>query len=236
MTWDFTIAGTSVKTLATIASYDGILSQGAYRGADLVVPTKRGQTFNPKPLDAYSYPVPLTLLGTSQGQLQDNLDALKALCVCEFGAKTFGRTIPRSAGDLTSSHTGTGSLEVAMVNGLVTGRVNLTITNLDGCWYGASASPTIPATITVAGTARTNRMTLVLPAAGTLTNTTLGVSVTVTAGMTLTVQDRTTTGALSAITHAGDPLGNWFTLAPGSNVITWSGSGTPTITYYPAYL
>lgn len=235
MTWDFTIAGTSVKTLASIVSYDGILSSGPFRGSDLVVPSRRGQTFAPKPVDAYPYPVPLMLLGASQGALQDNLDSLKALCATSYAAKTFGRTVPHGSGDVTTSHTGTASLEVAMVNGLITGRVSLTVSNLDGCWYGTAVAPTIPATITVAGTARTNRMTLVLPGAGTLTNTTLGVSVAVTAGATLTVESKTTTGTLSQITASGDPFGAWFTLAPGSNTITWSGAGTPTISYSPAY-
>ena len=236
MTWDFTIAGTSVKTLATISSVDGILSSAPFRGGDLVLPAHRGQTFAPKVYDAYSYSVNLTLLGATQAALQDNLASLRKLCATGYASKTFGRTIPTGAGDVTASHVGTAVLtEAAMVNGLVTGRVVLNVTNLDGCWYGASASPTIPATITVPGIHRTHRIALVLPGAGTLTNTTLGVSVAVTASATLTVDTKSTTGALSAVTAAGDPFGNWFTLAPGSNVITWSGGGTPTITYYPAY-
>lgn len=235
MTWDFTIADTSVKTLATIASFDGILSDSPTRGDNLVIPERRGQSFLPKPYDAYPYPVPLTLLGTSQAQLQDNLDALKALCASAYAAKTFARTTPHASGDVTASHSGTASLEVAMADGLLTGRIGLTVVNLDGCWYGASVSPTIPATITVPGTKRTHRITLVLPGAGTLTNTTLGVSVTVTAAATLTVDTETSTGSVLDVVAAGDPLDAWFTLAPGSNVITWSGAGTPTLTYSPAY-
>lgn len=235
MTWDFTIAGTSVKTLATVASYDGVLADSPTRGDNLAVPEVRGQSFLPKPYDAYAYPVPLVLFGTSQAQLQDNLDTLKALCATAYAAKTFGRTTPHVSGDVTASHSGTASLDVAMVNGLVTGRVNLMIENLDGCWYGASVTPAIPATITVAGTKRTHKMTIGLPGAGTLTNTTLGVSVTVTAAATLTVHTETSTASVLDVVTAGDPLGAWFTLAPGSNVITWSGSGTPTLTYYPAY-
>jgi len=125
-----------------------------------------------------------------------------------------------------------------MDNGLLNGIVGLEVTNLDGCWYGPAATPTIPATITVAGTDPTNKITLVLPGAGTLTNTTLGVSLTksTSGSNTIDVQAKTTTGTLAGLSAAGDPLGAWFALAPGSNVITWSGSGTPTISYQPAYL
>ena len=236
MTWDFTAGGTSVKTLADIASWDGILSDSPFRGDDLAVPEVRGQSFLAKPYDAYDYPVPLVLRGTSQAALQDNLDTLRKLVASGYAAVTFTRTKPSGGGDVTTSHSGTGSVnDVAMVNGLITGRVVMTVKNLDGCWYGASVTPTIPATITVAGTKRTHKMTLGLPGAGTLTNTTLGVSVTVTATATLTVHTETSTASVLDVVTAGDPLGAWFTLAPGSNVITWSGSGTPTLTYYPAY-
>lgn len=116
------------------------------------------------------------------------------------------------------------------------GRMVLNFVLLDGLWHGAALAPAIPATITVPGTAVTQRITLVLPGAGTLTNTTTGVSVTVTAGATLDVEDRTTSGLLSDVVAAGDPLGAWFTLQPGANTITWSGAGTPTISYSPAFL
>lgn len=238
MTWDALVAGTSVKTYAHIASWDGLLMAAPFRGADLVVPSRRGQTFTAKEYDAYTFSVPLVLNGATQAATQDNLDALRSLCDTSHAAKTLTRTKPTAAGDLSTTCSATLSLsEPAMVNGLLTGRVVLTVTNLDGCWYGAAAAPTIPATLTVAGTARTNKMTLVLPGAGTLTNSTLGVSLALTGSgsRTLDVRAKTTTGTLAQITASGDAFGNWFTLAPGSNVITWSGAGTPTISYQPAF-
>ncbi len=237
MSFDALVAGTSLKTYASIVSYDGLFAGAPLRGTDLVVPTRRGETATAKVRDAYTFSVPLILLGTSQGAFQDNLDALRALCDTGYAAKTITRTKPAVAGDVTTTCTAMCNLtEAAMVNGLITGRCVLDVRNLDGCWYGTAVAPTIPATITVAGTARTHRMTLVLPGPGTLTNFTLGVAVAVTGAHTLTVETKATTGSLANVSASGDPFGNWFALAPGSNAITWSGSGTPTISYQPAYL
>jgi len=242
MTWDLKAtrpggSAVSVKDYAHIVSYDGVFKPAPYRGGNIVVPSRRGNTFASKEYDAYDFSVPLVLAGSTQAAAQDNIDSLRALVESSAAAITLTRIKPHASGDVTTTCSAHCSLsDVAMVNGLVNGRLLLDVTNLDGCWYGAAVAPTIPATITVAGTARTNRITLVLPGAGTLTNTTLGVSVAVTAAATLAVQSRTTTGTLAAITAAGDPFGNWFALAPGSNAITWSAGGTPTISYQPAYL
>jgi hypothetical protein len=233
---DLLVAGTSLKTYATIASFDGVFSGAPTRGQDLPVPLRRGAVGTAKVRDSYTFSVPMTILGTSEGNFHDNLDALRALCDTSYGVKTITRTKPSGAGDLTTTCSATCQLIDASMFDSSNGRVVLDVTNLDGCWYGSAATPTIPATITVAGTTRTHRMTLVLPGAGTLTNTTLGVSVTVTASATLTVETQSTTGTLADVVAAGDPFGNWFALAPGSNVITWSGAGTPTISYNPAYL
>lgn len=226
----------SLKDYAQIVSYDEIWQSPPLRGEDFLTPSKRGRDYASLEYDAYTFNVPLMLLGTSQSDLQEKVVSLRALVESSRSSVVFSRRLPRTSGDLTTSCRARCRLDVAGINGLVTGRAVLEVMNLDGCWYDAALTPTIPATITVPGTAPTNRITLVLPGAGTLSNTTLGVSVAVTAGQTLTVQTKTTTGTLSTITASGDPFGNWFALAPGSNVITWSGSGTPTISYAPAYL
>lgn len=227
----------SLKDYAYIASYDGLWTPPPYRGEDFTAPVKRGRSFAAQEFDAYTFEILLELLGTSQADYQDKLASLRALSESSRAAVTFTRVHPVTGGDTTQTCTARCRLsEPGSRNGLLNGRVAMEVTNLDGCWYGASVAPTIPATITVGGTAATNRMTLVLPGAGTLTNTTLGVAVAVTAGQTLTVQTKQTTGTLSTVSASGDPFGNWFALAPGSNVITWSAAGTPTISYSPAYL
>lgn len=231
-------AAVSLKDYAYIVSYDGLWTPPPFRGEDFLTTSRRGRQFAAQEYDAYTFAVPLELLGSSQADYQDKLASLRALAESSRAAVTFTRVHPTGAGDVTQTCSARCRLsEPGSRNGLLNGRVSVEVTNLDGCWYASSASaPTIPATITVGGTAVTNRITLVLPGAGTLSNTTLGVSVAVTAGATLTVQSKATTGALSAVTASGDPFGNWFALAPGSNTITWSGAGTPTISYYAAHL
>jgi hypothetical protein len=235
VTWDLTVAGTSVKNYAHVVSYDGVLSGAPRRGDDIVKPSVTGQTFVAKPRDAYTFSVPLILLGSTQADFQDKLSSLRALCD-SVTAIAVTRTVPTGAGDLSTTCTAAANItEVGMTNGLLNGRVVLEVTNYDGCWYAPITSPTVPGTVSVTGNERTNKITLVLPGAGTLTNTTLGVAVAVTAGQTLACLPRTTNGSLSQISASGDPLGNWFALAPGSNTITWSAGGTPTLSYQPAY-
>jgi len=77
-------------------------------------------------------------------------------------------------------------------------------------------------------------MTITLPGAGTLTNSTLGVSVTTTVAATLTVEPFTASAGLDTMSWSGDDY--WFVLAPGSNTITWSGAAGASIVYTAAYL
>ena len=227
----------SIKDYAYIASFDGLWAPPPYRGEDTRVPSRRGGLYAAQEYDTYTFPIHLELLGSSQADYQDKLASLRALAESSRAAVTFTRVHPTGAGDTTQTCSARCRLsEPGSRNGLLNGRVSLEVTNFDGCWYGAAVAPAIPATITVGGTAPTNRMTLVLPGAGTLTNTTLGVSVTVTAAATLTVQTKATTGTYGDVVASGDPFGNWFAYAPGSNTVTWSGAGTPTTSHSPAFL
>lgn len=235
MTFDLKLSGTSVKTYAYIMSWDGLLSAGDLRGADLVIPGRDGESGVTRPRDAFSFSVPMEIVGTSQGNFQDNLDALRTLA--GTGPITATRIKPAASGDVTTTCTARCRLsDVSMANGLTVGRVVLDVRNLDGAWLGSAATPTIPGTITVLGTALTDWITLTLPGAGTLTNSTTGTTITVTATATLNVRAKTSTGSLVDVVASGDALSRWFTLVPGSNTITWSGAGTPTISYQPAYL
>lgn len=226
----------SVKDYAYVADWDGLWSGPPFRGQDPLVPSRRGLVWSAQEYDAYTFSVALEVIGTSQANFQDRLANLRALLESSMESVTVTRKHPIGSGDLSTSCRSRCRLsEVGARSGLFAARVALEVTNLDGCWYGAALTPTIPATITSPGTARTNRITLMLPGAGTLTNTTLGVSVTVTASATLTVQTKTTTGTLADVVAAGDPFNNWFAVDPGANLITWSGGGTPTISYAPAY-
>ena len=229
----------SIKTYAHIASYDGILQPAPVRGADVLVPARMGQQWTAQTYDAYTFSVPLILLGSSLSTFQDSLSGLKQLVESSRQSVVFSRQVPRTGGDLTTScRSRVRVAEVAMVNDMITGRVALEVTNLDGCWYGTSAAMTVSGigqVKTVSGDAPTNRMTIVLPGAGELHNGATGTSIIVTAGATLDVEAQSTTGSLADVVTAGDPFGAWFALAPGSNVMTWTGSGSASITYNPAY-
>jgi hypothetical protein len=230
---------TSVKTVGQVMSWDGVYGMAPFRGEHTIIPNRRGQRYVPREYDAYTFPVPMILLGSTQADFQDKLRTLQRLIESSLDSVYATRLVGSSGGDITQfcevqARVG----EVGMVNGLLNGRVTLEVTNLDGCWRGAAATPTIPATITNPGTAWTHEITLVLPGAGTLTNTTTGATLVLTGSgsRTLSVHSRHTSGLQSDVSASGDPFGFWFNLAPGSNTITWSGSGTPTISYRPAYL
>ncbi len=234
------IDGSDLSSTARILQvWGGVHTVAGNRGSGFIIPERHGITDDiDRPFEAGVLGLGLMLRGGAPDVTGFN-DAYRALLqLCKPGRKvTLTRRLSFATGneDHTASARYISGLDPDMQTP-ADGKMFLRFLILDGLWYATALTPTIPATITVPGTAKTNRMTLVLPGTGTLTNTTLGVSVAVTAAQTLTVETKQTTGTLSTITHAGDPLGNWFTLAPGSNVITWSGGGTPTISYQPAYL
>lgn len=230
----------SLSTYAYVASYDGILQPAPMRGADLLVPSRMGQVWAAQQYDAYTFSVPLMLLGTSQSGMQDSLSGLKQLVESSRQSVVFSRKVPRAGGDLTTScRSRVRVSEVGMVNGMITGRVALEVTNTDGCWYGAQVSDSASGffdPVTNPGDAPTNRITLTFPSAGILSNTESGTGITVGAACTVNVQDRTTTGNLADLSHnGGDPFGNWFTLVPGTNQLSWSSGGSVTVAFSPTY-
>lgn len=232
------VDGTDLQTAARIIQvWGGVHAIPGQRGSGFVIPGRDGIVDDiDRPFEAGVLSLGMLVRGTSDVTgFNDALRTLKNLV--KVGRKvTLTRRLSFTAGN--EDHTAEARC-LPFAPEMLTpadGKMVLNFQILSGLWYGAALAPTIPATITVPGDAVTRRITLVLPGAGTLTNTTTGVSVTVTAGATLTVEAKTTTGLLSAITSAGDPRGFWFTLAPGSNTITWSAAGTPTISYQPAYL
>lgn len=135
MAYDLTINGTSVTTIARVASWDGVFAGAPLRGDNLQIPGMAGAIHMPKVRDAYVFTVPLLLLGDSEGDLQDRLDDLRALCDSSTAALTVARTRPTGAGDVVESCQADylGGLEPAMVN-LSIGRLALDLVNLSGGW------------------------------------------------------------------------------------------------------
>jgi hypothetical protein len=77
-------------------------------------------------------------------------------------------------------------------------------------------------------------MFITLGGAGTLSNG--PISLTVTGGGTLDCENFTTSGGLplSGISHSGSK--SWFALMPGDNNVTWSGTGSASITFRAPYV
>lgn len=107
---------------------------------------------------------------------------------------------------------------------------------LDGYYYDEDPIPVaLPGTVTVDADDDTHRMTVTLPGAGTLTNTTLGVAVTVSAATVLDVEEVTSSGGEGLVT--AQTLDDYFfVLAPGPNVITWTGAAGASLSYRGPHL
>lgn len=239
MTWEtLLVDGVDVTTIGArvIRSWDDMLTSPRDRGDPLILPGRDGAQDTQRAFDPVVATVGLQLRSDSiLTGLNDMLRALRGICK-PGQLVTLTRRLSYSSGNET--HTAPGRYLSGLTPTLVTpkvARLDVSFTVLSGLWYGAAVTIT-PGTRTIAGEVRTRRMTLDLPGAGTLTNSTLGVSVTVTAAAVLDVDAETSTGSVLDVASSGDPLDAWFALAPGSNVITWSGSGVPDIDYQPAYL
>ena len=137
MALDLTVDGTSLNdgTICRVAAWDGVFASAPLRGSNLVVPGLAGAIHLPKVRDAYVFTVPLVLLGSSWGDLQDRLDDLRALVDSSAGALTLVRTRPTGGADAveTCEADYLSELEPSMVN-LSTGRVALDLVNLSGGW------------------------------------------------------------------------------------------------------
>lgn len=233
------IDGTDLQTSARIIQvWGGVHAVADNRHGGFVIPQVNGVSYDTDPpFDTNTLSLGLMLRGGAPDVTGFN-DAYRTLkLLCKPGRKvTLTRRLSFGAGN--EDHTADARYYSGLSPDMQTpadGKLVLNFLILSGLWYGPTVATT-PGTRTITGEAVTRRMTLALPGAGTLTNTTLGISVTVTATATLDVKAETSTGSVLDVVTSGDPLGAWFALAPGSNVITWSGAGTPTITYYPAYL
>lgn len=209
-----------------------------------VVPRRFGAIETDSITGAAIVPVKMLLHGQAAGggysrpQYHDNARALRRLVVNRYRAFDLERDVDAASALLT--HTtrarylrGLEDLEQVAWHA---GRVAFDLEVFSGCFYDLAPSSHAPGTWTVPGDLDTRRITLDLPGPGTLTNTTLGISVTVADNCVLDVEAFTSSipARLATLTWSGDDY--WFALAPGSNTVTWSAGGTPpTIYYWPAW-
>lgn len=249
MTDALLINGTSLASLGRIVQDFGSGLGGAptIRNAADVVPRRVGSVQTDSITGAQIVQVRMLLLGDTgsggptrytRAQYHTAAAALRKLVFNNGKAFTLTRTRDLTGG--TQTHVaaarylrGLESPEQVAAHG---GRVAFDLEVFGGLFYDSAQTVVSPGTISVPGEALTRKIVLDLKTAGTLNNTTLGISVTVTAPAVLTVEDFTTAGGNIATMSWSPPDGYWFALAPGSNAITWSGGGASTIAYQAAWL
>jgi hypothetical protein len=225
--------------------WEGVYGTSQWRGEPLVVPGVPGSLPSSQVLGAYSWPVGLNVWdvdasgarpSTYQGrvaQYNTNLDAIKKALMPTPGIRVVTRMLSYED-DYIEAVTQEArcfceGIRPAMGKHATEASLSTSFLNLDGCWYGEATDYADGETLP--GTTMTYRMSIVFGGAGTLTNTTLGRSVTVGAAGTMDVLAKTFTGGAGQVSYDSDDL-QWFALAPGVNELT----GSATISVRPAYL
>jgi hypothetical protein len=136
-----------------------------------------------------------------------------------------------------------GGVDPTMVGGSNRiGRVLLRFATLDAAWHSVSSTSTnvtsSGATVASTGRRRTHRITITLPGAGTLTNTTTGHALVTTGVATVDAQWCTATNGgsnvLGRILGSNFVDGHIMALVPGNNTFTWTAAGTVVVEHWDA--
>jgi hypothetical protein len=242
----YLIDGTDIRIAGTrlLRNVDGLYTMGGVRGDDLTVVDADGSTWlDERPFDPFTLPLPLTLRGGSEAGFNDLLRTLRRLVKPD---RTFTLTRRLSFGSGTEDHTALAryvdGLPPQMAPGIVEGDLTLNLRNLDGIWYGPTATVTT-GSVTILGDVRTHRMTITFTGGTnpTLTNSTTGDSLTWTGtvGGTPVVVDVEAMTATQGVTDVSGAL-VWnrtypMTFRAGSNTLAVTGGGTVSTAYAPAY-
>ena len=238
--------GADLAQWGYLLTTDGAWGSPPVRGANLAMPHRPGQVWEQKVADQAVLNLIFGVLDQIPGggtvtdpvaQHLANMQAFRAALWKTTATRTLTRNLTLPSGVQTT----TGAFELASLQsqrlGVSARQVTVALTLLDGYLYGATVDKTVTGsqTISVLGDASTVKMTIDLPGAGTLTNSTLGISVTVSALTTLDVLAFTSTAGIGLVTaHTGDDF--WMRLQPGNNAMVWSGSGAATLHVNEAYL
>lgn len=238
------VSGTSLSGLGRIVQDFGPALSGAptIRNEADVVPRRFGSVQTDSITGSLIVPVKMLLLGKksngayTRAQYHDAARTLGTLVFNRGKAFMLGRVVDSESGAVSCETQarylrGLESPEQVAAHG---GRVAFDLEVFAGCFYLPADTTINPGVNIINGELDTRRIVITVASAGTLTNTTLGVSVTVTAGCTLNVEAFTATAGIAGLSWSGDDY--WFVLAPGSNTITWTGTGTPAIAYRAAFL
>lgn len=243
------VDGTDIETLGIIENWDGVLSVAAERGGPLLIPGRDGAVHVPGlAVAAGVIPIPFALFGDDVTGFNDALRSLRRL-VPPGKVLDVVRRLSYDTGveDQHASCTYLSGLDPKLVNA-ASGRLVLTLTNLDGRWYGEDDVVINAAGAhVIQGDTRTRRMFITLTGgvAPVLTNS-IGQSLTFAGNpgvgaAAVTVNPEAMTATQSGADVSG--LLSWsgrfpFELDPreGANTIAITGGGTFNIAYRPAFL
>ena len=142
---DLLIDGISLSSLAVIEDFSGIMMGAPTKGEHVNIPGRAGLVFVASEWAAYSFPVPVVLLGDTLGEVHANHDTLVALL--DTRAAMVELTRRRTVGD---GYSGVDVAETcnATVNngwspdfiGVQGQRIVLEFTNMDGTWTPVAGS------------------------------------------------------------------------------------------------
>lgn len=247
---DLLVNNTALSSITgLVVSEYPFFGPGTRRGDNDTIPGRRGTIGSYKPLDAYSFSIPVGVMGCSAtGYFPSSLEGQRVNMLQNIGYAA--NILSGNGGKVTltrkiqTSETGAYSLQDAsgeFVQGTAfdmfvpeAAKTELEFINHDGCWYDQAYTTVNPGTLTILGNYETRRILISLPSAGILYNSSMGVSVTVTEACDLDCENFTASAGLATLTHLGDY--SFFVLSPGQQVVTWSGTGTPDIQYKAAWV
>lgn len=233
------VDGTDIKALSgVVVNSIDYFAPAKRRGDNDTVPGRQGQIGHSKPLDSFSFSANITVKVTSGATVNlrrvnmvANLRAFMKSCRGDGGQVLLQRVLMTGESSTTTTEAlgeFVGANSFSLLN-YQTGKTEVEFINLDGAWSDTAyttpvALPNSNTNVTNSGDFTTNKILIVLPGAGTLTNGTTGVAVTVTTACTLDVAAFTATSGIGTLTHTGADA--WMLLNPGVNVLFWSGAAS----------
>lgn len=238
------VDGVNLADIITcITSLDGIYATPETRGENVVFPGVDGEMWVDKPIATNIQEFGISLVGNATMAFNDSYRLLRKL-VPPGKLLNLQRRMSYSTGNETHTAIGEFAGGLAPTMGIMRfGRTTLALKIHSGVWYSTDTY-TINTTggtdnVVVQGEARTHRMTITMPAGGTLNNTTNGFTVSNTlagGGASVIVDVENFTATQSAVDVSYSLV--WskkypMRLQAGANQFTGSAS---TIVYYAGYL
>jgi len=130
--------GTDIQSISGVVVNDmsGLFAPGTRRGSHDTIPGRGGQLGAQLPYDAYSFAVPITVLGSTRYEMLTALTAVGAALAGTNGLGTLERRLDDGSGGYVA-HTAAGQFasfnSFSLLNP-ATGQTELTFVNLDGAW------------------------------------------------------------------------------------------------------